>query len=431
MRPTDALAHPPDWTVKTVSEAVTTKRGVSWAKEQEHATPRDYTVPVIRVGNVQRTLMLDRLLHLSGLQDAVIEATRVTAGWSIMVGSNGNRDRVGNAVLIRDDADYLFASFLMAARPRDGSGITPEFFFRWLTTEPVQAYLSASAEGTTGLSNLSRSFFRRMSIAFPGVTEQQDIVRTLDAIDNLLDTARAAARNRLAFKRALLSNILRCGTRGEPQRKTEVGMLPASWDVVPLHDLVRTFQYGLSMGMSAVGDIPILRMGNIQRGGVVLDDLKYVSLPQSITAAYLLSRGDVLFNRTNSHELVGKVGIYRSDAPAVFASYLIRLIPHADRIDNYFLGHVLDSYSAQCRIKRYATPGVQQVNVNAKNLGRVLVPRPPCDEQKEIAIVLERADEAFRAYQPMISAIEELKRSLTRDLMTGTVRVAYEQGAPA
>src|SRR4051794_6258782 len=112
MRPTDALPHPSDWTVQTVSEAVVTRRGVSWGKEQEHRRPRDYTVPVIRVGNVQRRLTLDDLLYLSGLTESVVEATRVTAGWSIMVGSNGNRSRVGNAVLIRDDADYVFASFL-------------------------------------------------------------------------------------------------------------------------------------------------------------------------------------------------------------------------------------------------------------------------------------------------------------------------------
>lgn len=91
---------------------------------------------------------------------------------------------------------------------------------------------------------------------------------------------------------------------------------------------------------------------------------------------YLLRRGDVLFNRTNSQEWVGKVGIYRHDTEAVFASYLIRLLPDTTKIDNYFLGHVLNSYQAQCRIKRYATPGVQQVNINATNLGKVLIPVP-------------------------------------------------------
>src|SRR5262249_15426288 len=99
-----------------------------------------------------------------------------------------------------------------------------------------------------------------------------------------------------------------------------------------------------------------------------LDDLKCVNLPDKVLEPYIIRRGDVLFNRTNSQEWVGKVGIYRHDPEVVFASYLIRLLPDTTRVDNYYLGHVLGSYSAQCRIKRYATPGVQQVNINATNL---------------------------------------------------------------
>jgi type I restriction enzyme S subunit len=148
--------------------------------------------------------------------------------------------------------------------------------------------------------------------------------------------------------------------------------------------------------------MPILRMGNIQRGEIVLEDLKYVSLPQDILAPYMVHKGDVLFNRTNSQEHVGKVGIYRSGEHAVFASYLIRLIPDTSQIDSFFLGQLLNSYSAQCRIKRYATPGVEQVNINATNLGKVLIPVPTGEdglkEQSKIADILETADDLIRGY---------------------------------
>jgi len=96
-------------------------------------------------------------------------------------------------------------------------------------------------------------------------------------------------------------------------------------------------------------------------------------------------------------------------------------------VDNYYLGQVLGSYPAQCRIKRYATPGVQQVNINATNLGKVLIPVPPgregMDEQQEIAAVLEAADAAIRSYDPVLAAQEALKKSLMHDLLTGRVRV--------
>ena len=168
-------------------------------------------------------------------------------------------------------------------------------------------------------------------------------------------------------------------------------------------------------------------MGNIQNGGVVMDDLKYVTLSPKLLERYQLKRGDVLFNRTNSQVHVGKIGIYRSDESAVFASYLIRLHGDFELIDNYYLGHLLNAYSAQCRIKRYATPGVQQVNINAKNLGKVLIPVPTgkmgLEEQKEIAAILEQADEQVRSRAVVIKQLEKLKKSLMDDLLTGTVRV--------
>jgi restriction endonuclease S subunit len=179
--------------------------------------------------------------------------------------------------------------------------------------------------------------------------------------------------------------------------------------------------------MQTDGLLPILRMGNIQAGDVVLAGLKFVTLPERFTQPYLLQKGDILFNRTNSQDLVGKVGMYRSDTPSVFASYLIRLKTDAKQVDNYYLGQLLDSYDAQCRIKRYATPGVQQVNINATNLGKVLIPLPPGEEglqeQREIATVLEHADETIRAYGPRLDALLELKRALMYELLTGQVRL--------
>jgi type I restriction enzyme S subunit len=429
MKPTEAMPHPPEWNTTTVGESVDIQRGVSWSKEQEHQSPREGAVPVIGIRNVQEQLELDDLLYLSGIKPSVVAKKRVTAGWSVIVGSNGNRNRVGNAVLARrEDSEFMFASFLIGARPKSTSSILPPFFYRWLASEPIQAYLSASSEGSTGLNNLSHSFFRSMKLAYPEPPEQVAITSILDVVDKAIERVRVSADRSRETKRALLQHLYSHGTRKQKQKKTSIGAIPESWTVRELNSVVNEFQYGLSVAMQTTGTLPILRMGNIQAGNVLLTGLKYVRLPERLTAPYLLKRGDVLFNRTNSQELVGKVGIYRSDGPSVFASYLIRLKDDPELVDNYYLGQLLDSYDAQCRIKRYATPGVQQVNINATNLGRVLIPLPPpgkdgLEEQKEIAMILEQADETIRAFGPKLSALRELKRTLMHDLLTGRVRV--------
>jgi type I restriction enzyme S subunit len=311
-----------------------------------------------------------------------------------------------------------FASFL----PRTVDGEYLYYLLDLLT--PVIKRLGA---GTT-FDEVSKRDIRTVWCAVPSDRDEQAaIARILDTVDAALERTRAAVERAREVKRALVQRVFVEGLRGERTKKTPIGHVPRSWQVVPVHSIVTTCQYGLSVPMELKGELPILRMGNIQDGDVLLSDIKFVSLPAKIVAPYRLRRGDVLFNRTNSQEWVGKVGIYRHDTPAVFASYLIRLLPDPTKVDNYYLGHVLGSYPSQCRIKRYATPGVQQVNINATNLGKVLIPLPVGDEglreQRDIAAMLEAADAVVRNYEPVLLAQQTLKKSLMHDLLTGRVRV--------
>lgn len=307
-----------------------------------------------------------------------------------------------------------FASFV----PHGVNGDYLYYLLDLLT--PVIRRLGA---GTT-FDEVSKRDVRTVWCATPkDPDEQAAIARILDAVDKALEHTRSAVERAREVKRALVQRVFSDGLRREAKRKTPIGYLPKSWEVVPVNAVISTFQYGLSVPMETKGVLPILRMGNIQKGDVMLSDLKFVNLPHKVVVPYLLRRGDVLFNRTNSQEWVGKVGIYRSDTASVFASYLIRLLPDPGKIDNYYLGQVLGSYPSQCRIKRYATPGVQQVNINATNLGKVLIPLPVGDdglrEQQEIAAILEAADAAVRSYEPVLAAQLSLKKSLMHDLLTG------------
>ena len=232
MRPTDALSHPEDWGTTTVRRSVDFKRGVSWSKDQEHSEPGMGRVPVIGISNVQRTLELDDLLYLSGLNPAVVEKKRVTAGWTVLVGSNGNRARIGNAVIIREDADFLFASFLLGVKPKTNSDLSPEYFYRWLSSEQTQGYLSASSEGTTGLNNLSHSFFRAMAISVPPPDEQSSIACILDAVDMMVECTRAAVKRAQDLRRGLMQAAFEFALSKEPKKHTDAGVIPQSWEAI-------------------------------------------------------------------------------------------------------------------------------------------------------------------------------------------------------
>ena len=105
---------PTGWKEVELRSLVDLKRGYSWSKDQEILKPEPGTVPVIRILNVQEKLLLNPLLYLRGLTEQDVIANAVSKGWILFVASNGNEDRIGDSVLIEEDMQMVFASFLMA-----------------------------------------------------------------------------------------------------------------------------------------------------------------------------------------------------------------------------------------------------------------------------------------------------------------------------
>src|SRR5262249_16364855 len=146
----------------------------------------------------------------------------------------------------------------------------------------------------------------------------------------------------------------------------EVGRIPDDWECKPLSWFVPSAEYGISTSLGDVGE-PVLRMNNLADGEAELADLKYTDAP--VPPKLCLRPRHVLFNRTNSLEHVGRTGIWRGQREhATFASYLVRLNAHSDRLSSELLNIWLNWPKTQIEMRRYATPGVQQVNINPTNL---------------------------------------------------------------
>ena len=101
-------------------------------------------------------------------------------------------------------------------------------------------------------------------------------------------------------------------------------MIPEEWEVLQLGKLIVSVEYGSSAKSKAEGKTPVLRMGNLQNGKILWDDLVFTDNEHEVRK-YALHYNDVLFNRTNTIDLVGKTSIYQSTQPAIFAGYLIRI----------------------------------------------------------------------------------------------------------
>ena len=157
--------------------------------------------------------------------------------------------------------------------------------------------------------------------------------------------------------------------------------IPDSWAWTSVGEVCTNIQYGSSQKSSQTGKIAVLRMGNLQNGRIVLDKLVYTSDSKEIEK-YPLEYNDLLFNRTNSKELVGKVAIYKSEIPAIYAGYLVRL--HPVLIDSDYLNYVMQSQYYWIYCQNVRSDAIGQSNINAEKLKRFIFPLPPLQEQKRI-----------------------------------------------
>lgn len=162
--------------------------------------------------------------------------------------------------------------------------------------------------------------------------------------------------------------------------------IPGNWKWVSVGNVCVNIQYGSSQKSTTTGKIAVLRMGNIQNGRLVLDKLVYTSDDGEIEK-YPLQYNDLLFNRTNSKELVGKTAIYKGEIPAIYAGYLIRVTPLL--IESDYLNYVMQSqfYWNYCQTVR--SDAIGQSNINAEKLKQFAFPLPPLAEQKRIVAKLE------------------------------------------
>jgi len=163
---------------------------------------------------------------------------------------------------------------------------------------------------------------------------------------------------------------------------------PNSWVWCRLEDIVCELKYGTSEKSSSVGKIAVLRMGNITNVGTIdYSNLVYSSNDEDIEQ-YSLEKDDLLFNRTNSSEWVGKTAIYKEEQPAIYAGYLIRIRPLLISPD--YLNTVMNSSYYRDWCYDVKTDAVNQSNINAQKLSQLMIPIPPLKEQERIVAEMNK-----------------------------------------
>ncbi len=314
------------------------------------------------------------------------------------------------------------------------------FFLEWRTNvniEYLAAYLHlhklSGEHAKTTMPSLQKQDLENLLVALPPSPEQLRIAAVLNTIQNEITAQDDLINETREFKRSLMQQLFTYGAGEQPAetKETEIGEIPGHWEVKQLGDVVQSTQYGLSERAEETGKYPMLRMNSLVDGRIDTRDLKFIDLDENSFKKFRLRPGDILFNRTNSLELVGKTSIFDIADHFVFASYLVRVITKADILLPGYLNFYLNTDQAQARLKMLATRGVSQSNINAAKLRLFKIPVPPSlEEQREIATQLDIVDTKIAAEEDRKAALQDFFKTMLHQLMTGQIRLLSDDGLP-
>lgn len=398
------------WKKDKFKNQIQNKSGYTWSKEQELKTKAINSVRVLTVSNIQTELDLSEELYLQNVSDKDKNEKIVNKDWCIAVSSNGNRKRIGNAVFIKNDTDYLFASFLTALKPKYSSDILPEYFFRWLTSYNVQERISSVSEGTTGLGNLDMRYLRNIDINYPeSPTEQASIANILSSVDEAIESVKKSIEAAEKLKKSLMQNLLTGRMKPDGTFRTEeefyedekFGKVPIGWEVNRFKEFA-VLQRGNDLTDNDVvqGDYPV-----VKSNGVSIYHNKYFVEPPGVVTGRSGTIGKAFYieERFWAHNTTLYVKDFKGNVP----KYIYYLILSMD-FSRYYAGTT-----------------VPTLNRNDIHKLKVIIPKV-LEEQQKIVSVLDASNVIINDKQNQIITLERLKKSLMQNLLTGKVRVGEE-----
>ncbi len=274
-----------------------------------------------------------------------------------------------------------------------------------------------SGARSNGLLNISKEAFFAIQLPTPGHAEQQHIADCISSLEELIAAEHHKLEALKEHKKGLMQKLF--PTEGEPipqARFPNYRNAPA-WQWMPFLAIVSRSFYGTSSSTSDTGKYPVLRMGNMADGGIDITNMAFIDMSDAEFGRFKLNEGDILLNRTNSADLVGKISRFSLSGDYVAASYIVAFRLKAELIDSRYCNFLLNSEHYQRKIRSLATRAISQANINPTAFQeRLQIPVPSRPEQEAISDCFSALDESIIAQARKFDALKRQKIGLMQRL---------------
>jgi len=359
----------------------------------------------IDISSVDRELKAVSATQLIMPSDAPSRARQIVKSGDILVSTV--RPNLNAVAEVPEQLCGATASTGYCVLRPDPEQIDSRYLFFWVRST---VFVNEMIKRATGASYpaVSDRIVKDSKIPTPPLPEQKRIAAILDKADSIRRKRQEAVRLTEELLRSVFLDMF-----GDPVTN------PKGWEEVTIRDLVTEVKYGTSDKASYEGKYPVLRMNNITYlGGWNFTDLKRIDMPEKELSKYLVRKGDILFNRTNSKELVGKTAVYRRENPMAYAGYLIRIRPNKHN-NNEFIAAYLNSAHGKKILENMCKNIVGMANINAQELQDIPILHPPAELQNQYAALVHSVEKAKEKLITSFEVTDTLFSSLLQRAFNG------------
>ena len=434
---------PSGWALKKMPDVVKWSSGGT-PKATEKSYYENGTIPWLIIGDLNDGIVTSSASKITelGLQNSNAKMIPVGTLLVAMYGSIGKLGITGIECCTNQAIAYA----------KELKGVSTKYMYYYMAM--MKSELISHGKGGTQ-KNISQTVLNSLEVLVPPEKEQERIVNKIEELFSELDSAVETLKKTKEQLAVYRQSVLECAFEGEytidwrKQNKYSVSefkkelykkrcdarntseyqlmeeislpSIPKGWDWVFVGDIVTSPEYGTSKKSLKKGKIPVLRMGNMKNGSIDWDDLVY-SNDEEDNKKYRLHDQDVLFNRTNSPEHVGKTSIFKGEQEAIFAGYIIR-INQLPEINAQYLTYYMNSHTAKKYSNKVKTDGVNQSNINGKKL--LSYPFPLCtrgEQDKivdEIEIRLSKCDSIEKTVNDALIQANAMRQSILKKAFDG------------